>query len=121
MYETPDSTQSINVIATIENRENPSQTVDILYVEDLNGFVSSGIQHLFGEKEILIPAHLVVSDFELMGTIVAGILEKLSMARDRESTFTYASSMDVMGRTYALETYGDYIRVTSLGKEGSDG
>ncbi|MEJ2586378.1 MAG: hypothetical protein P8165_02110 [Deltaproteobacteria bacterium] len=117
MYETSDSSRPINIIATIENRENPSQTVEILYLEDQNAFVSAGIQHLFGEKELLIPAHLVVSDFELMGTIVAVILEKLSRARDMESTFTYASRMDVMGKTYALEPYGEYIRVSSLGRD----
>ncbi|MFO7985797.1 MAG: hypothetical protein R6U38_08015 [Desulfatiglandaceae bacterium] len=106
------SDESPTIIATIANQEDASQTVDIVYLQDRNAFVSSGIMHHFQEKEILMPAHLVVSDLQLMGTIVAEILEKLSKARDRDSTFTYASRIEVMGTAYALEPYGDYMKLS---------
>ena len=104
------SDTSSTIIATIANQEDASQTVDIVYLQEQSAFVSSGIAHHFQEKEIFIPAHLVVSDLQLMGTIVAEILEKLSRARD--STFTYASTIEVMGTAYTLESYGDYMKLS---------
>lgn len=106
------SDTSSTIIATIANQEDASQTVDIVYLQEQSAFVSSGIAHHFQEKEIFIPAHLVVSDLQLMGTIVAEILEKLSRARDRDSTFTYASNIEVMGTAYTLEPYGDYMKLS---------
>lgn len=66
------------IIANIENRKKPGQAVAIKYLRDQDAFVTSGIHAYFGEKEILIPAHLVALDFQLIGTIVSAILEKLS-------------------------------------------
>src|SRR4030042_1295471 len=71
-----DSTDGI--IATIENEDNPSQVIALKYLPGENAFVTSGIRTHFVEKEILIPAHLLVIDFQLMGAIVTAILEKLS-------------------------------------------
>ena len=97
------------IVAFIENQADPSQRIDIHYVQEDNAFVTLGIQTHFAEKELSIPAHLVVSDFQLMGAIVSEILEKLSRARDRESTFAYAPRLQVLEKVYSLEDKGEYM------------
>ena len=70
------------VIASIQNQTDPSQCIDIRYLQNDHVFVTHGIEAQFAEKEISIPGHLVVMDFQLMGAIVSEILEKLSLARE---------------------------------------
>lgn len=99
------------VIATIENTKDKGQTVDIVYLREMNAFVTSGIWNHFAEKEMLIPAHLVIDDIELMGTIVSAILEELSKSRDRESTFKYPEVFEVLGETYTMTEDKGYMRL----------
>lgn len=107
---TETATQGMDqIIGSIENQSDPSQRVDIKYLSEQNAFVTLGIQNHFAEKEIMIPAHLVVMDFQLMGAIVSEILEKLSLAREKESTFAYAPRIEVMGKSYCLENSEDYM------------
>ena len=101
-----------DIVGTIENKENPSQHIAIRYLREQNAFVTSGIKAHFDEKEILIPAHLVIVDFQLIGAIVSAILEKLSQAHDRDSTFDYVPQFDVLGKTYTLEESGDYMNLS---------
>ena len=101
-----------DIVATIQNEKDPSQSIRIHYVREQNAFVTSGIKAHFGEKEILIPAQLMVIDFQLIGTIISAILEKLSQACDRDSTFEYVPQFDVLGKTYALVPHGDYMRLS---------
>lgn len=99
------------IIATIENKDNPSQSISLKYLSSDNAFITSGIQRHFGEKEILIPSHLVVINLDLMGTIVAAILEKLSKAHDDEKSFEYVSSFEVMGKKYSMMEDGDFMKL----------
>jgi hypothetical protein len=105
------------IVASIENQADPSQRVDIKYVQGDNVFVTQGIQVQFAEKEISIPGHLVVMDFQLMGAIVSEILEKLSMARDGETTFEYASRLQVLDKVYSLEDGGEYMMLKEVSSE----
>ena len=68
-------TGSDDIVATIENTKDPTQRIALYYLREENAFVTSGIQHHFGEKEILIPAHLVIMDSQLIGSIISAILE----------------------------------------------
>ncbi|RLB16645.1 MAG: hypothetical protein DRG63_04995 [Deltaproteobacteria bacterium] len=97
------------VIAIIQNRENPTQEVAILYVAEENGFVTSGITRHFGVREIFIPAYMVVKDLDLTGTIVAAILEDISQAHEAESAFEYRPFFEVMGKGYLLRKSGGYM------------
>ena len=105
------------IVASIENQADPSQRIDINYVQEDNAFVTQGIQTHFAEKEISIPAHLVVTDFQLMGVIVSEILEKLSQARDGETTFEYASRLQVLDKVYSLEDGGEYMMLKEVSPE----
>ncbi|MCD6294528.1 MAG: hypothetical protein J7M20_06305 [Deltaproteobacteria bacterium] len=105
------------IVASIENQADPSQRIDINYVQEDNAFVTQGIQTHFAEKEISIPAHLVVTDFQLMGVIVSEILEKLSRARDGETTFEYASRLQVLDKVYSLEDGGEYMMLKEVSSE----
>jgi len=105
------------IVASIENQADPSQRVDIKYVQGDNAFVTQGIYTQFAEKEISIPGHLVVMDFQLMGAIVSEILEKLSQARDGETTFEYASRLQVLDKVYSLEDGGEYMMLKEVPSE----
>ena len=105
------------IVASIENQADPSQRIDINYVQEDNAFVTQGIQTHFAEKEISMPAHLVVTDFQLMGVIVSEILEKLSQARDGETTFEYASRLQVLDKVYSLEDGGEYMMLKEASPE----
>ena len=107
-----DPAGSNDIIATIGNREDPTQNIDIRYLRDDNAFVTSGIKFLFGEREILIPSQLVIMDFQLIGAIVSAILEKLSQAHDLNSTFQYAPRFNVLDKTYSLEEWGAYMKLS---------
>ena len=112
MTDDTDPKGSEDIVATIENQENPSQNIAIKYLREENAFVTSGIKAHFDEKEILVPAHLVIVDLQLIGTIVSAILEKLSQARDRESTFDYVPQFEVLDKTYTLEESGKYMKLS---------
>jgi hypothetical protein len=103
---------SDGIIATIENRDKPGQAVAIKYLRDRNAFVTSGIRTYFDEKEILIPAHLVAIDFQLIGTIVSAILEKLSQAHEMETTFDYEPRFEVLDKVYVLTERGEYMELS---------
>ena len=105
------------IVASIENQADPSQRVHIKYVKDDNAFVTQGIQTQFAEKEISIPGHLVVMDLQLMGVIVSEILEKLSQARDGETTFEYASRLQVLDKIYSLEDVGEVMMLNEVSSE----
>jgi len=104
-----DSRIGSSVIATIKNQDNPYQEVDIIYMAEENGFATSGIMKHFGVREIFIPAHMVVRDVELMGTIVAVILEEISQAHDSEGVFQYSPYLEVMGKEYTMKKSGEYM------------
>ena len=112
MIDDTDPAGSNNIIATIENKEDPTQNIDIRYLRDENAFVTSGIKRQFEEKEILIPAQLVLVDFQLIGAIVSAILEKLSQAHDMDSTFEYEPQFNVLEKTYGLEEWGEYMKLS---------
>jgi len=109
---------SNNIIATIGNKEDPTQNIDIRYLRDENAFVTSGTKLHFVEREILIPSQLVLVDFQLIGAIVSAILEKLSQAHDMDitfdmdSTFDYALQFNVLNKTYSLESWGEYMKLS---------
>ena len=112
MRDDTDPAGSNDIIATIGNKEDPTQNIDIRYLRDENAFVTSGIKLHFGEREILIPSQLVIVDFQLIGAIVSAILEKLSQTRDMDSTFDYAPQFNVLDKTYSLEDWGEYMKLS---------
>ena len=105
--------ESNPTIGTIENKDNPAQKVDISYLRDENAFVTSGIRTHLGMKEILVPVHLIAKDFQLMGTIISAIMERISQAQESNADFQYAASFEVLGRNYTLTEYGDFMRLES--------
>ncbi len=113
MTDIQNTDSSNSIIATIENKDNPTQSVAIKYLPDENAFVTLGIGVYFGEKEILIPAHMVATDLQLIGAIVSSILERLSRAQEKETTFDYAPEFGVLDKTYTLTDYGEYMRIES--------
>lgn len=100
-----------NIIASIKNNQNPDQEISIIYLADKNHFVTSGIKEQLGMKDILIPAHLVATNIQLIGTIISAILEKISHAYEMDTTFDYISQFDVLDKTYTLIEEGEFVRL----------
>ena len=99
------------VVGTIQNRNNPQQIIAIKYLRPENAFVTSGIHAYFGIREVLIPVFMAVSDFQLMGTIVSAILERISIADDAGLEFSYAQRFSVLDRNYTLKARGEYVEL----------
>ena len=108
MTESHDTDQ---IIATIANKNNPSEVISIKYFRSKSAFCTSGIQSMLHSKEILIPTYLVAKDFQLVGTIVSAILERISQVREAGATFVYEKRFEVLGRQYTLTEEGDYMRL----------
>ena len=106
-----DSPDREDTIATLENRERPGQTIAIKYLREQGAFVTSGIEEQLGRREILIPVHLVAADLELIGNIIAAILERISVAHETDRTFEYASRFEIMGKGYTLTDRGEYVNL----------
>lgn len=97
------------VIGTIENQQNPDQNIDLVFLPEQNGFATSGIRPHFNLPEILIPAHLVAQDLNLIGAIVSTILERISEASEQDTPFAYASRFQVLDREFTLEPKGEFV------------
>ena len=111
MINSDESGTGDGVIGTIQNSRNPDQTIAIKYLKEENAFVTSGIEAQLGVKDILIPAHLVAVDFQLVGAIISTILEKISQAYEKDSTFDYVSKFEVLDRAYSLTEHGEYMKL----------
>jgi hypothetical protein len=105
--------ESNPTIGTIENKDNPAQRVEISYLRGESAFVTSGIRKHLGMKEILVPVHLIAKDFQLIGTIISAIMERISQARESNVDFQYAARFEVLGKKYSLTEYGDFMRLES--------
>ncbi len=103
------------VVATIENQQNPNQRIDLVYLPEENGFSTDGIRKHFDLPEILIPAHLIAQDMHMMGAIVSTILERVSLACERDAAFEYVSRFQVMGREFTLAPRGDRVVIEATG------
>jgi len=108
-----DSDNSNPTIGTIENKDNPEQKIAIEYLRSENAFVTSGIRTHLGMKEILVPVHLIAKDFQLIGTIISAIMERISQAQESNVDFQYAARFEVLGRIYSLTKYGDFMKLES--------
>lgn len=100
-----------NVIARIQNKDNPDQEINILYFKEKNAFVTSGIQSQLGVKEIMIPTYLVARDLQLIGAILSAILEKISQAYEKDTTFDYPATFEVLGKIYCLTDQAEYVEL----------
>jgi hypothetical protein len=99
------------IIATISNKNNPSQIISIKYLKPENAFCTSGIQDYLGVKEILIPVYMVAKDLQLIGTILSAIMERISEANDTGTPFVYAQRFEVLGKHYTLTEVGEYMKL----------
>jgi hypothetical protein len=105
---------SEKIIGTIANKANPEQVVTIKYLRHENAFVTAGIQKHMGVKEILVPVHLVAKDFQLIGSIISAILERISQAKETGVAFQYAPRFEVLGKIYSLTEYGEYVKLETV-------
>jgi hypothetical protein len=99
------------IIATITNTANPSQVISIKYLRSESAFCTSGIRAFLGLKEILIPVYLVEKDFQLIGSIVSAILERISQAAETGTDFVYAERFEALGKQYTLSKEGEFMKL----------
>ena len=113
MTDDENQTGAPQVIATIQNQSNPDQSIDLVYLPGESGFATSGIRTHFDLPEILIPAHLVTRDIQLIGAIVSAILERISQAGEKDGSFEYASRFTVLDREYTFTPHGPYMKLAA--------
>jgi|GEM_PF-975787 hypothetical protein len=113
MTDDQNQTGASGVIATIRNQSNPEQSIDLVYLPEESGFATSGIRTHFDLPEILIPAHLVAQDIQLIGAIVSAILERVSQAAEQDGTFEYADRFSVLDQEYTFSPHGPYMKLAA--------
>ncbi len=113
MMEDTGRTETTRVIGTIQNQANPDQSVELVFLPEENGFATSGIRTQFDLPEILIPAHLVTRDIQLIGAIVSAILERVSQASEQDGTFEYADRFTVLDREYTFTPHGPFMKLAA--------
>jgi hypothetical protein len=101
--------EPLDAIASIENSRNPSQIIYLVYLRSENAFVTCGIQEHFAELELMIPAYLIMNDFQLVGSIISAILERLSEAKEKGGVFMYEPRFSVLDVTYSLAQYKGFM------------
>jgi hypothetical protein len=111
MADSNETKKDDQVIGTISNKRNPEQVIEIIYLRNENAFCTSGIRSLLNMKEILIPVYLVANDFQLVGSIVSEILERISVASETGIPFEYARRFEVLDRAYTLSESGDFMKL----------
>jgi len=91
------------IIATIRNSRNEGEKVNIVYLPSFNSFITDGIHAIFGQKEILIPAYMVLKELDLVGEIVSTILEDMSLSQEHGEDFRFTDHFELMGKKYKIE------------------
>lgn len=90
------------IIAKIENRLNKDQFVNLVYLPSLNAFITDGIYEMFGHKEILVPAYMVVKDIELVGAIISIVLEEMTVCSEKGTEYRAVEKFELFGSKYVL-------------------
>lgn len=105
------------VIAKIENRLNKNQFVNLVYLPSMNSFITDGIYEMFGYKEILVPAYMVIKDIELVGAIISTLLEDMTVCFEKGLAYKGVGKFELFGSRYTLDERDLFYELTEE-KEG---
>ena len=104
----PDSTQEITV-ATIANRKNATQVVEIVHLPDKGLLVTRGITTNFGLKEIAVPQNIMIPAIHEMTEVLSYILERIATADDLKIPFRYDPEFELGDKSYTLQEGEEFM------------
>jgi hypothetical protein len=97
------------ILATIANKKDPTQLVEIVHVPEKQLFLTRGISHNFQLKEIAVSQRLMLSEIHEVTEILSYILERIATASDLNLPFHYDYDFDFGGHKYRLQESDDYL------------
>jgi hypothetical protein len=104
----PDSTQEITV-ATIANRKNATQVVEIVHLPDKGLLVTRGITTHFRLKEIAVPQNIMIPAIHEMTEVLSYILERMATADDLKIPFRYDPEFNLGDKSYTLQEGEEFM------------
>jgi hypothetical protein len=97
------------VLATISNKKNPTQLVEIVHLPQKQLFLTRGISHNFHIKEIAIPQGHMLGEIQEVTRLLSSLLERIATAADLNLPFQYDHHFEFGNRKYSLEEREDYL------------
>jgi hypothetical protein len=97
------------VIATIANRKDPTQIVEIVHQPDRGIFVTQGIAPYFRLKEIAVPQNLMLAEIQELTKVLSYLLERIATAGDLNLPFRYDPEFEFGDRLYRLDETEEHM------------
>ena len=97
------------VLATISNKKDPTQLVEIVHLPQKQLFLTRGISHNFHIKEIAVPQGHMLAEINEVTLLLSHILERIATAADLNLPFHYDYDFTFGSRKYHLEETEDYL------------
>ena len=100
------------VIATIGNRKNPAQVVEIVHLPEKEIFITRGIAAHFHIKDIAVPQSLMLAEIQEVTETLSYLLERIATAADLRLPFRYDPEFALGESRFSLKESGDYMVLT---------
>jgi hypothetical protein len=97
------------ILATVANKKDPTQLVEIVHRPEEGLFVTRGISHNFNLKEIAIPQGHMLAQLQEVTRLLSFLLERIATAADFSVPFRYDYDFEYDKRRYQLRESGDYL------------
>jgi hypothetical protein len=97
------------VLATLSNKNDPTELVEIVHLPQKQLFLTRGISHNFHIKEIAIPQGHMLGEIHEVTRLLSYILERIATAADLNLPFQYDLDFEFGNRKYSLEEREDYL------------
>ncbi len=97
------------VLATISNKKDRTQWVEIVHLPQKQLFVTRGISHNFQIKEIAIPQGHMLAEIQEVTRLLSYLLERIATAADLNLPFQYDHDFEFANRKYQLKEVDDYL------------
>ena len=111
MQQQPASQEKLHerVLATISNKKDPTQRVEIVHLPQKQLFVTRGISHNFQIKEIAVPQGHMLAEIQQVTRLLSYLLERIATAEDLNLPFHYEHDFEFGNRSYHLQETEDYL------------
>ncbi|HQN18068.1 MAG TPA: hypothetical protein PKV86_02965 [Syntrophobacteraceae bacterium] len=96
------------ILLTIENNQNPEETLYLVIDESREHIQTQGLRSLFGLKEIRLETHDVLDSLQEYAAVLSYILDTISTARDLNLPYRYEDEFTLGNTSYTLYEEGEY-------------
>ncbi|MBW1980165.1 MAG: hypothetical protein JRJ12_03005 [Deltaproteobacteria bacterium] len=110
----PQASSKERILATIANKKDPTQLVEIVHLPDKQLFVTRGISHNFHIKEIAIPQGHMLAEIHVVTKLLSYLLERIADAADFNLLFRYSNDFEFDNRRYHFQEIDDYLLLLAV-------